>query len=126
MRVISFHLIPSMESLAGREPTLIIRLSVGMDIAWDMLPYPSARRSVVTHAAFFDATARFGQPGKQDRGLPLRDLRIFGDPVPDLTVIPSRAPARLNVDGFLDLDFFSQFEVVEWHPKSHLTRLTIE
>jgi hypothetical protein len=115
-----------MDSLADREPTLVIRLSVGMDIAWDMLAYPSARHSMVTRHGFLDARARLGEDAQQGRGILLQDLRIFDQSVPDLVVIPSLAPSRLHVDGFLGLDFFEQFDVVEWRPKTRLMRLTIE
>jgi hypothetical protein len=106
----------------------VIRLSVGMDIAWDMLPYPSSRRSMVTRTAFLDARARLGHGDRirQDRELLVNDLRVRGHSVPDLIVLPSLAPARLNVDGFLGFDFFSQFNVVEWHPKTWLMRLITE
>jgi hypothetical protein len=123
--IISFFLEPSMASVQDAEPTLVIRLSVGMDISWDMLPYPSARRSVVTRHGFLDARTRLGREVDSGLGLLLSDLRILGQPVPDLTVVPSMAPARLEVDGFLGLDFFAQFDVVEWHPKTRLMRLTI-
>jgi hypothetical protein len=117
-----------MATLGSAEPMQVIRLSVGMDVAWDMLPYPSARRTVVTRNAFLDASARLGRAerARQERGLLVGDLRIRGQAVPDLFVVPSLAPSRLRVDGFLGLDFFSQFDVVEWHPKTWLMRLTID
>lgn len=126
MSVISFSLVPSMESSTEAEPTLVIRLAVGMDIAWDMLPYPSARHTVVTREGFLDARSKLGEHAQRGGGLLLTNLRIRGQSVPDLFAMPSRAPSRLGVDGFLGLDFFSQFDVVEWHPKTHLMRLTIE
>ena len=126
MRLLSFFLEPSMASVMNKEPTLVIRLTVGMDIAWDMLPYPSARRSVVTREGFLDARAKLGGMTRPGRGLLLGDLSILGQPLPDLLVFPSLAPARLEVDGFLGLDFFSQFDLVEWYPKTWQMRLTIE
>jgi hypothetical protein len=114
-----------MESAADAEPTLIIRLTVGMDIAWDMLPYPNARRSVVTRHGFLDARSKLGEQAQRDGGMLLNDLSIQGQSVPDLLVMPSLAPSRLRVDGFLGLDFFGKFDVVEWHPKTRLMRLTI-
>lgn len=53
----------------------------------------------------------------------LTDLRIAGQPVPDLDVVSSLAPSRIQVDGFLGLDFFELFDVVEWRPKARLMRL---
>jgi hypothetical protein len=121
-----FPLVPSMDSAEDPEPTLVVRLTVGMDIAWDMLPYPSARRSVVTRQAFLDARARLGDHARHGRGLLLTGLRIFDQSVPDLIVLPSAAPGRLQGDGFLGLDFFEQFDVVEWRPKSRQMRLIVE
>jgi len=89
---IAFFLVPNMESTAETDPILVIRLTVGMDIVWDMLPYPSARRSVVTRKAFQDARNRFEVGTSIDRELPLTGLLIFGQPVPDLVVRPSLAP----------------------------------
>jgi hypothetical protein len=113
-----------MASFADIEPMLVIRLSVGMDVSWDMLPYPSARRTIVTRAAYADALNRFGAAVIAERGIRLRDLRVSRQPIPDLIVTPSLAPSRLNVDGFLGLDFFSQFDLVEWQPKTSWMRLT--
>jgi len=128
VNIISFYLEPSMATFTSAEPVQVIRLSVGMDIAWDMLPYPSSRRSVVTRTAFMDARARLGleEESRQYRGILVSDLRIRGQAVPDLIVSPSLAPSRLRVDGFLGLDFFSQFDLVEWRPKTWAMRLTID
>jgi hypothetical protein len=105
---------------------LVIRFTVGLDFALDMLPYPTARRSAVAPDVFEDARSKLGEQAMRGRGLLLHDLAIAGQTVPDLIVRPSVAPSRLGVDGFLGLDFFSQFDLVEWHPKTHLMRLTIE
>jgi hypothetical protein len=97
-----------------------------MDFALDMLPYPTSRRSVVTRPIFHQALGFLGENARQGSGLLLQDLRIAGQEVPNLTVHPSMAPGRLQVDGFLGLDFFEQFDVVEWRPKIRLIQLTIE
>lgn len=105
---------------------LVIRLSVGMDFALDMLPYPTARRSLVTRPIFQQALGFLGESARRGSGLLLQELQIAGQSVPDLRVYPSMAPERLQVDGFLGLDFFAQFDLVEWRPKTRLIRLTIE
>ena len=105
---------------------LVIRLSVGMDFALDMLPYPTARRSVVTRPIFHQALSILGETARHGSGMLLQDLRIAGQAVPDLTVYPSMAPGRLLVDGFLGLDFFEHFDLVEWRPKTRLIQLTME
>jgi hypothetical protein len=97
-----------------------------MDFALDMLPYPTALHSVVTRPIFQQAVGKLGEGARRERGILLQDLRIAGQPVPDLKVHPSVAPGRLQVDGFLGLDFFAQFDVVEWHPKTRLMRLISE
>jgi hypothetical protein len=126
VKAITFELEPSFDSSPGSEPTLVIRLSVGLDLALDMLPYPTARRSVITRLVFQNAAGRLGDRARRGQGILLSQLQIVGQSVPDLIVYPSMAPSRLQVDGFLGLDFFSQFDVVEWHPKTWLVRLTIE
>jgi hypothetical protein len=126
VRAIAFELEPSFDSFRRLDPTLVIRLSVGLDLALDMLPYPTARRSVVTRTVFQNAVGTLGDGARRGRGVLLRDLTIAGQPVSDLIVHPSMAPERLEVDGFLSLDFFSQFDIVEWRPKMHRMRLTIE
>jgi hypothetical protein len=123
---IAFRLEPSFASSGDTDLVLVIRLAVGVDLALDMLPYPSARRSVVRREVFEDARRKLGEGARRDRGILLHDMTIAGQPVPDLIVHPSAAPSRLNVDGFLGLDFFSQFDVVEWRPKTSQMRLTID
>jgi hypothetical protein len=124
MSVITFELEPSFDSTNESHPILVIPLAVGLDFALDMLPYPTARNSVLSRDVFRDAVAKFGEAARIERGLRLSDLRIVGQPIPDLIVTPSLAPSRLNVDGFLGLDFFSQFDLVEWQPKTSWMRLT--
>jgi hypothetical protein len=97
-----------------------------MDFALDMLPYPTTLRSVLTAEAFEDATRHLGEQARRGRGIELQDVKISGQAVPDLIVLPSKAPNRLQVDGFLGLDFFSQFDLVEWRPKTWQIRLTTE
>ncbi|HEY7032568.1 MAG TPA: hypothetical protein VH482_14600 [Thermomicrobiales bacterium] len=75
---------------------------------------------------FQDALSKLGEHALRGRGILLQSLRIDGQQVPDFIVQTSLAPNRLQVDGFLGLDFFSQFDVVEWHPKTQLMRLITE
>jgi hypothetical protein len=124
VKAISFELQPAFPRGDKPSQALIIRLSVGMDFALDMLPYPTARRSVVTRPIYQQALGFPGEGAQLGRGLLLQNLRIAGESIPDLLVRPSADPSRLQVDGFLGLDFFSQFDVVEWHPKTHMMRLT--
>jgi hypothetical protein len=126
VRTIAFELEPSFDSSGTSEPTLVIRLSVGLDFALDMLPYPTARRSVVTRPLFQTAINLMGNEARRGNGVLLSRLLILGQPVSDLIVYPSVAPSRLQVDGFLGLDFFAQFDLVEWRPKSRQMRLTID
>jgi hypothetical protein len=126
VRAIAFEVEPSFDSSPATAPTLVIRLSVGLDLALDMLPYPTARRSVVTRLVFQNAAALLGNEARRGQGVLLSRLQIVGQSVPDLIVYPSMAPSRLQVDGFLGLDFFSQFDLVEWRPKTWQMRLTIE
>jgi len=101
----------------------VIRLNVGFDFGLDVLPYPTALRSCLSRQAVQDILDKVVRVSRRAPGLRLTDLRIAGQPVPDLDVVPSLAPSRLQVDGFLGLDFFEQFDVVEWRPASRTMRL---
>jgi hypothetical protein len=88
-----------------------------------MLPYPSALQSCVSRQAAQDLVDKVAHVARKGRHLTLSDLRIAGQPIPDLDVVTSLAPGRLQVDGFLGLDFFERFDVVEWRPKTRPMRL---
>jgi hypothetical protein len=120
---ISLVLQPRFGDRSGNRGPLAIRLIVGMDIVWDMLPYPTARRSSVTHHAFEDYANRHGADPRVVRSLLVGDLSISLRPVSPLRIVPSRAPDRVGVDGFLGFDFFAQFQIVEWHPNTGFMRL---
>jgi hypothetical protein len=120
---ISLNLQPRFGDHPGDPGPLVIRLIVGLDIVWDMLPYPTAKQSCVTHHAFQDYVARHGLDPHVVRSLLLDDLSIGIQPLSSLRIVPSRAPNRAGVDGFLGFDFFSQFEIVEWHPNTGFMRL---
>jgi len=120
---ISLYLQPRFADVSDNPSVLVIRLFVGLDIVWDMLPYPTAKHSCVTRDAFLDC-ARRQDPGRQvGQSLLLDDLRVENQPVPALRIVPSLAPSRVGVDGFLGIDFFAQFERVEWHPRTGFLRL---
>lgn len=120
---VSYFLKPRFDDVTGDRRLLVARLVVGLDIAWDMLPYPTAAQSCVTRSAYRDYAARYGLLAPLPRSLLIEDLSIRRQPVPPLRVVPSLAPERLGVDGFLGFDFFSQFQVVEWHPNTGFMRL---
>lgn len=96
----------------------IIRLSVGQDMTWDMLPNPTVPRSTISRHAFADLALREQAIAGNARRAVLRDLLIAGQPVPDLEVRISQVVARLGVDGILGLDFFEQFASVLWLPRT--------
>lgn len=101
-----------------QERGLVVRLDVGDDIVWDMLPNPAARRSIISPRALEDLQTRGLASSHDARRFLVRDLRIAGQPIPDLEVRVSAAMVRLGVDGILGLDFFEQFELVQWHPRT--------
>ena len=101
----------------------MIRLFVGQDIIWDMLPNPTRPRSTISRAAFDDLRAREAGDLAAGRNVPLRQLRIAGQPIPDLHVRVSDTVTRLGVNGVLGLDFFTRFESVQWIPRTG--RLTL-
>ena len=121
-REISFFLQHGFDDARG-ERGLVIRLSVGDDIAWDMLPNPLSRRSIISPRAFEDLQKRGLAASQNVQRFVVRDLRIAGQTVPDLDVRVSAATIRLRVDGILGLEFFGQFELVQWYP--HTRRVTL-
>ena len=120
---IAFYLQPRFFDASDDPKVLVIRLAVGQDITWDMLPYPTTARSCVTQEAYEDYASRLEVARPLSRSLVIDDLLIEGQSVQPLRIVPSLAPSRLGVDGFLGLDFFSRFDVVEWHPKTRFVRL---
>jgi hypothetical protein len=119
---VSFFLRPSFERVAGRH-WMVIRLAVGQDIAWDMLPNPLALRSSITPGALDDLRTREAAMPASGNRIRLRNLRIDRQPVPDLDVTVSVAVTRLRVDGVLRLDCFEQFVGVHWEPHTHRVTL---
>lgn len=84
---------------------LIVPLSVGQDHILEMLPSLFAARSTINRRALDDLLGK----GLVTPGGPivlLRDVRIVGQSVPDLTVHVGAAANLLRVDGILGLDFF--------------------
>lgn len=114
---VSFYLQPGFDR-PREQRWLVVRLSVGQDIVWDMLPNPTAARSTISPQALEDLTRRGLLPaGRQTRVL-LRELRIDGQPILDVEVSMSPAIGRLGVDGILGLDFFEQFDAIHWYPRT--------
>jgi len=120
---ISLVLQPRFGEPSGSPGPQVIRLRVGLDMVWDMLPYPTTSRSYVTHDAFRDYANRHGIDPRSARTFLLDEVRIEAWPLRALQIVPSRAPDRVGVDGFLGFDFFSQFQIVEWHPNTGFMRL---
>jgi hypothetical protein len=115
---ISFYLQSGFDSVKGQR-WLVIRLAVGEDIVWDMLPNPAAPRSTIRWEALEDLKAKGIAPPDARRGADLHGVRIAGHPVPAFRVYVSAFVNRLSVDGVLGLDFFEQFAAVHWYPHSH-------
>lgn len=59
---VSFYLEPSFGFYRGRR-WFVVRLNVGMDVAWGMLPNPLADRSGVSPLALADLSTREGHTG---------------------------------------------------------------
>jgi hypothetical protein len=120
---ISLYLQPRFGDPPTSSSPLVIRLIVGLDIVWDMLPYPTTTRSRVTLIAYRDYCARMGLDPQVTRSVLLDNHSIGVQALPALRIVPSHAPDRIGVDGFLGFDFFSQSQVVEWHPNTGFMRL---
>ena len=121
-RSFTFPVRPSFEEVRGQRP-LIVRLSVGQDIAWDMMPNPTLRRSRIGPRALDDLAMREGPLVRRGDEVVLQNLQIHGHPIPDLAVQVSPIVARLHIDGMLGFDFFAQFAEVRWRPRRNLVTL---
>ncbi len=113
---LSFYLQPGFGDPDGERP-LFVRLSVGQDVVLEMIPNPTVLRSSLSRQALRDLRTR----GVLEGGGPtfvLRDLRISGQPVADLTVRVGAAATLLRVDGILGFDFFLQFSAVVLEPRT--------
>jgi hypothetical protein len=87
-------------------------------MVWDMFPSPTTGATAIGPVSFADLQHRMGTT-LDDRGRAVvTDLRIEGQPVPDLEVRVSRAVDRLRVNGILGLDFFQLFDSVLWLPRA--------
>jgi hypothetical protein len=102
---------------------LIIPLSVGLDFALEMLPLPQERFSAISPRAIESLQAKKLLLEIRPGSYFLEDLRIKGEPVADLEVRISGAPAIAGVEGVLGRDFFAQFADVRWDPGSN--RITL-
>jgi hypothetical protein len=108
---------------ATRGRWLVVWLSVGADVVLEMLPNPLAAQSVITNEARDDLN-RWGMLSVPTaRRQHLHDLKIEGQPVPDLDVIVTSRIQQLRVDGILGRDFFAQFADVRWDVRGN--RLTL-
>jgi len=114
---ISFHLTPGFND-PNRERWLVVRVDVGEDMVWDMLPNPTARHSSISPEALGDMQARGWTPSTTSNTALLQDLRISGQPIPDLHVRVSPAVTLIAVDGIFGFDFFEKFAAVHWEPST--------
>lgn len=117
---ITFVLEPSFES--GRQ-LLVVHVSVGLDIGWDMLPNPLLAQTVIRASAARDYRARMEESSAGGPRVTLQDLRIDRQPIPDLSARIVRSIPRIPVDGILGLDFFQKFSEVRWDPHTHRVTL---
>jgi hypothetical protein len=94
----------------------LIRLEVGPDVVFEMLPNPVAPRTAIRPSSFQDLAQRGMATAEEARRVTLRQLSIGGHPVPDLEASVSAAVGRLGFDGVLGFDFFARFAEVVWRP----------
>lgn len=90
----------------------IVPLSVGQDLILEMLPNLLAPRSSIGRNALADLRRRSLLPPTSEAPFALRDLRIPGQPVPDVEVRVGPAARFLQVDGVLGFDFFAKFSKI--------------
>ena len=101
----------------------ILPLAVGDDVLLEMIPNPGFPRSVINQRVRDDLVARGVVIAESRRALTLRDLRIEGHPIPDVTVRVAPITRILGVDGILGFDFFEHYAGVYFDTRSR--RLTL-
>jgi hypothetical protein len=87
----------------------ILPVAVGEDVVVEMIPNPGFPRSVISQRVRNDLVARGVVATETRRALTLRDLRIEGYPIPDITVRVAPITRILGVDGILGFDFFENY-----------------
>ena len=108
------------------ERRIAIRLEIGSDVVFQMLPNPVASRTAIRPSSFQDLVQRGLATADEARRVTLRQLSIAGHPVPDLEATVSVAVGRLRFDGILGFDFFARFDEVVWRPHTgHMTLRTL-
>jgi len=96
----------------------VLRLVVGQDVVWDMLLNPTMPRSAIRPKSAADVAKRGAATLVEPGHAVVRECRIAGRSVADLSVRVTAVVDRLLVDGILGLDFFEQFESVLWRPRA--------
>lgn len=92
-----------------------VPLSVGQDVVLEMLPNPFSPRSTLSRHTLDDLiNRRLVEP--EGPSFLLRDLRIIGQRVPDVTVGVGAAAGFLRIDGILGFDLFERFQRVVFEP----------
>ena len=114
--VISFRLQFSLNDPQQRRWPLV-PLSVGPDIVLDMLPNLLASRSAISRRSLADMRGR-GLIAGDEPPIVLRELRIVGQPVPDVAVRVGSAPNLLDVDGFLGFDLVAKCSRIVFEPET--------
>jgi hypothetical protein len=63
--------------------------------------------------------------GHRDR-IVLQDLRLAGQPIPDVEVRVGRAATLLHVDGILGFDFFRMFPEIRFDTRTFVMTLRLD
>ena len=101
---------------------LVVPLSLGPDHILEMLPNLFAARSTISQRAL-DELRSNGLIASGDSPFVLRDLRIVGQPVPDVAVHVGTAASILRVDGILGYDFVQQFSRIIFETRTRWVTL---
>jgi hypothetical protein len=114
---VSFALWPRFEDPDTKRGT-VVRLEIGPDVVFEMLPNPVASRTAIRPSSFQDLVQRGLATPEESRRVTLRRLSIAGQPVADLEALVSAAVGRLGFDGVLGFDFSARFDEVTWRPRT--------
>lgn len=103
---------------------LIVPLTVGPDVYLGMVFQPTMPHSSISMRVLRDLQGRGLVPVDADDAITLPDLKIDGQPVPDLDVRVGLTATIFQFDGMLGFDFFSAFATFQMDLRTLKVTLT--
>ncbi|HVA19245.1 MAG TPA: hypothetical protein VMU55_03635, partial [Solirubrobacteraceae bacterium] len=110
-------------ALSSGQRIPLVHLSIGFDYVCDATINPGLAQSLLSEGAFADLVHWDIVNPLEKRQCVLRDLKIQGQRLPDLSVRVSRATRRFGVDVVFGFDFFQNFIEARYDLRSNALTL---